>query len=409
MLMAGPKSISTKISMKYRRDGLGELFRSGLRTPQYISEYIIQEIATQYIVNKIKDRIVCREDLYCSKTEGVLSYGEEEQIELNWKKSDLPESVQSIAGEYHRSKPQLREFSNAKVLWNGCPALTETDEILLETTENETDILKHRIRTALSEMPIRVILSDIHGKIDRTFHEPCPLFLIVRHPSTNYYHWIVEYLPKLRAFDEYNRQNNNVSRLLIEQDPPDWVTESIELMGYNSDQWVNWENQSAKVEQLLVPEHSSRTPGTPHLPSPSDCTFVTDRMTSAIQRKESTKKIFISRQKAEDRRIDNFSEVEDLLTKAGYETYTLEEMSVRDQVQLFSQAEVVIGAHGAGLTNIIFGDDLKIIEIFPDTDIREHYFYLSNIYSHDHNYLIGDQVGADVWIDSTQLQDLISK
>ena len=41
-------------------------------------------------------------------------------------------------------------------------------------------------------------------------------------------------------------------------------------------------------------------------------------------------------------------------------------MSIREQVELFSSTSHVIGAHGAGLTNVIFAPfDVKILEIRP--------------------------------------------
>ncbi|MDG1486875.1 MAG: glycosyltransferase family 61 protein, partial [SAR324 cluster bacterium] len=44
----------------------------------------------------------------------------------------------------------------------------------------------------------------------------------------------------------------------------------------------------------------------------------------------------------------------------------LEQLSIREQVQLFRSASHVIAAHGAGLTNVIFAPAaVKILEIRP--------------------------------------------
>lgn len=52
------------------------------------------------------------------------------------------------------------------------------------------------------------------------------------------------------------------------------------------------------------------------------------------------------------------------MSPLGFVAYTLEDMSFSDQVRLLSQAEMVVAAHGAGLTNIIFSQNLIVIELF---------------------------------------------
>jgi len=50
------------------------------------------------------------------------------------------------------------------------------------------------------------------------------------------------------------------------------------------------------------------------------------------------------------RRIINEHEVIEALATFGFVAYALEEMSFSEQVRLFSQAEMVVAPHGAGLT-----------------------------------------------------------
>ncbi|HSW76613.1 MAG TPA: glycosyltransferase family 61 protein [Candidatus Saccharimonadales bacterium] len=79
-------------------------------------------------------------------------------------------------------------------------------------------------------------------------------------------------------------------------------------------------------------------------------------------------KIFISRKDGSSRvgrQILNEDQVFALLKAHGFERYELSKLSFLEQVELFHNAEVVIGAHGTGLTNILFcKPNTKVIEIF---------------------------------------------
>lgn len=405
--MAGPKSFSTKVVTKLTRDGPLALCKSALHVPRSISSSVTREVAAKVLLYRTADNVIDREELVRASGDRAINYGEEEEVSFDTTVEELPEELNGVLDGFSRPRPNLVEISDAKLLWEGSPALSSSDDVVLETAENDRGILKHRIKYALSGRRFSTVLTDLQGEIDIEFPSETPLFLLVRHPTTNYYHWIVDYLPKLMAFDEFNSRNNERSKILIENDPPCWVVESLESMGYTEQDWTNWTNESARIERLLVPQHTSRTRGSPPLPSPYECRFVRDRVLDDLHRHPTSDYIFISRQRSRDRRIRNVDEIEGILTELGFDTVILEEMSFPEQASLFSHAEVVVGVHGAGLTNLIFGTDLDVVEIFPDSEIRDHYFYLSEVLGHRYNFLVSDQVGADVEIEPTELKTVL--
>ena len=74
------------------------------------------------------------------------------------------------------------------------------------------------------------------------------------------------------------------------------------------------------------------------------------------------RKIYVSRKKAMTRRLVNSEKL--LMALKGWETVVLEELSIKDQVECFSQASHVVAPHGAGLTNLLWCEpDTKVIEI----------------------------------------------
>ncbi len=79
---------------------------------------------------------------------------------------------------------------------------------------------------------------------------------------------------------------------------------------------------------------------------------------------QTPKRIFISRAKAPCRRIRNEEALMELLAALGFVSYSLEDLSIQEQATLFKNAEVIVGPHGAGWTNLIFcKPGTKIIEI----------------------------------------------
>ncbi|NOG52157.1 MAG: glycosyltransferase family 61 protein [Chloroflexi bacterium] len=84
------------------------------------------------------------------------------------------------------------------------------------------------------------------------------------------------------------------------------------------------------------------------------------------------RRLYISRSKARRRRVLNESAVIALLAPLGFEAFTLEDLSVAEQVRLFAGAEAVVAPHGSGLTNLVFGQGIKVIELH--TPLQVHQF-----------------------------------
>jgi capsular polysaccharide biosynthesis protein len=77
---------------------------------------------------------------------------------------------------------------------------------------------------------------------------------------------------------------------------------------------------------------------------------------------EAKKKIFISREDAENRKIINQNEL--LMALQGWETITLDNLSIKEQVKIFAEATHIVAPHGAGLINLLWCDPkTKVYEL----------------------------------------------
>lgn len=96
------------------------------------------------------------------------------------------------------------------------------------------------------------------------------------------------------------------------------------------------------------------------------------------------KSIYIQRKASEIRTFINEEDVQNMLEMNGYETVLLENYEIKEQIRIVSEAEYIIGAHGAGLAFTVFCDpSAKVVEIFgKGNNDRKHYYHIAHVLGH---------------------------
>lgn len=238
------------------------------------------------------------------------------------------------------------------------------------------------------------------------------LATLVVPPWLNYYHWTMECLPRIRLLERYGAATGRYPTLLIPSDPPGWVEESLSIVDYAGDV-VRFGKGVAAVKTLVVPTFPD--------PTPAECEWLRDRMRASAERLngmegdnkrasdiEGDDCVYVARGDATVRRVANRDELQSVLDRYGINTYLLGELSVPEQVALFSRADLVVGPHGAGLTNVVFGDDLALIELFGDKQIAT-FDRLAAALGHRYAYVEGERVGVDIRIDTDAVDRAIAR
>lgn len=154
--------------------------------------------------------------------------------------------------------------------------------------------------------------------------------------------------------------------------PPVTMTDETVAMlnhpaGYNYFHSVPNENFHFKAKQLVVPSYVN-------LPNAWSCKYVRNLLFNRVKitKNKEYERIYIKR--ANRRKITNEKEILGTLRKYGFKAVSLESMSLEKQMEVFYSAEIVIGAHGAGLTNLVFcRPGTRVIELFAPTYIEPHY------------------------------------
>lgn len=111
----------------------------------------------------------------------------------------------------------------------------------------------------------------------------------------------------------------------------------------------------------------------------------------ALKNSNLNRKIFISRIKSANTRLYNEESVSKLFESYGYEIIDPRDYSFREQLEIFSQAKVIAGVSGAGLTNIIFANrNTKVICILPSEIKVSCYSTIAGILNQPYYFIDAD-------------------
>ena len=124
--------------------------------------------------------------------------------------------------------------------------------------------------------------------------------------------------------------------------------------------YVMPEGETWRFEHLIVPSMSNHDDGitTPHLP----LWLNHFKGLFGFKGLEPHRKIIVLRPGAKTRKLVNSAEL--ILALKGWETVTLENMTIKEQFKTFAEATHILAAHGAGLVNLLWcKPDTKVIEI----------------------------------------------
>ena len=96
-------------------------------------------------------------------------------------------------------------------------------------------------------------------------------------------------------------------------------------------------------------------------------------------------RIYVSRNGQSDtsRQIVNEPDLWELLKERGFSLLDPGTVTLAEQMARFAGASIVVGPHGAGLTNIVFrhGSPMALVEMINDTKIWNHHFYQIALHS----------------------------
>lgn len=199
--------------------------------------------------------------------------------------------------------------------------------------------------------------------------------------SEGHFHWLTEVLPRLWLVRERAHEF-----VLLLPDKPYIRTiglESLGLLGFNFANIV-WmaERKSYKVPNLY---HISKLS-----PSGQMHDEVMHELRDAFvgTRRGGTKRVYISRAGAWRRKILNDGELIAMLRNYGFQVFSGGATNLKQQVELFSECNIAVGIHGAGLSNSLFMPPGTVVEL-KKNELTYAYWNLAGSLGHKYYYYNG--------------------
>lgn len=262
-----------------------------------------------------------------------------------------PEYLQNyLSGETFCNgyQPELAELQNGRVFSDGAIAISRDNKLLAELNSG-----------SLAGAPDADAKSKYYGRLPPVRKIDASVGILASLPArNNYYHWTIEVLPKLLFY----RQAGIEPDFYYTHYSHAYQRQMLELLGISSDRVIPAKMyEHIQATRLFVPSHI-------HMPMHREAAdFLNGIEVSTAEAEDaetSNTRIYISRSHCKFRKVINEEDLAGPLKREGFEFVHLEDMSVRKQIAMFQRAEVVIGSHGAGLSNLAFApQSTQVIEI----------------------------------------------
>ncbi|MDC0864840.1 glycosyltransferase family 61 protein [Rickettsiaceae bacterium] len=306
----------------------------------------------------------------------------------------------------------------------------DTDLIIHEKVALYDEIDKSNVNRYGIKSPIikkvkenNLIIKKMSGKIiaiDRAIH-------LLRDHSKNYFHWLVENLPRLLLTDNID----DSVPILLEEGLPQQFYDALNIMNLKKRKIIYLKKNAAyKVKKLYYPSSLSIVHDNYGKPLYNKDSIYSDDgilylrnnvlKSLSLEKQQKKRRIFISRKNSDYRQLINTTQVEELLISRGFEILFPENLSFISQVKLFAQAEIIIGQSGAGMTNFVFADPkCRIIMMVSNAPSTNLYLFgnLASALGMNIEYLIGKHfnirkkcsIHADFSVDTNMLTKYLNK
>ena len=264
-------------------------------------------------------------------------------------------------------KYQFAEIDNGRIF---------TDYVENVAIINKNQILDHvsyqQVKGELKEPFLNVVVKKGTPKIKKRFKGK--VFSLIQGASgnNNYFHWMFDILPRLILLEKvYNL--NEIDYFYSPQTKP-WQLSTLSIFDISKERLINSNHyRHIHADKILAVSHPWYNKGRILNEAKKLPTWIINEIGLKFDKYgkkfECNDKIFIDRRESRYNhcQIINDEEIKTHLKKKGFTIYKIGELNFFEQIYLFQNAKIIIGAHGAAFANLIFcKPNTKVLDIIPE-------------------------------------------
>jgi capsular polysaccharide biosynthesis protein len=205
--------------------------------------------------------------------------------------------------------------------------------------------------------------------------------------TDNYYHFRLQCMPRIKLVRQMFK-DEEISHWIVPPMRWQFHRSLLAAAGIDPDKIVEAScNNEFIVDKLILP----RIPGENHLTTKWACAY-TAALVQPADDLGFGEKIFVDRGNGSGRRLVNEREVIAHLEKNGFKSVVMNELTIAEQASVFHNAKVIVGVHGAALTNLIHApSNARVIELLPANYLTSCFQRLSLALNLNYQVIVGSE------------------
>ena len=223
---------------------------------------------------------------------------------------------------------------------------------------------------------LNIVFTKGTPKILKHFRGTVFSLLIGGGGNYNYWHWLLDIIPKLKIVE---KEIDDIDYFLFPNTEKKFQKETLKLLNIPIKKILSSKSYrhiyADKIISTDFTYNLTNNPWEDHLKIPNWIyIYLKNKFIPHLKEtKKLPKKFYIDRgdsvsNSKNSRVILNETTVKDYLKKNGYEIVSLANLTFLDQVALFNQAKSIVGLHGAGFANLVFSNPkTKVLELKSNT------------------------------------------
>lgn len=202
------------------------------------------------------------------------------------------------------------------------------------------------------------------------------IYLVIQRPyaHNNYYHWVYQVFSTLIVAKKIGFKIDKINIL-----GSSLQKQTFQFQYINFFKHINYINIPVNSKVIIETGiFSNLVHSHEKIPSQILTSAFNDFKNFIIKNKgnnKSKKNIYITRKNATNgRNITNEKRLINMIQKYNFHVINLDQINVIEQIKIFNEANIIIGGHGAGLTNLLYcKNNIYLIELFTQNLIRRCY------------------------------------